>query len=106
MELLFVNRTGYSRIIRNCLIAAGNSKNTKLKKYVLKHLNSTDNIIRAASIWSLGKLLKLKEFNKLKKQYEPEEKDLSVKSEWYINASPQNIYDLKASFRLSFVSAS
>ena len=68
-------------MMRNCLIAAGNSKDTSLQNLILKFLNSENPYLRVASIWALSQLLSKKEFNDIKFKYESLEKDLNVKDE-------------------------
>ena len=77
-----IKRTGYIRMMRNCLIAAGNSKDNSLIKYVKLHLKSENDIVRGSSIWALRQLLSLKEFNIIKKKYLPNEMLASIRDEW------------------------
>ena len=77
-----IKRTGYIRMMRNCLIAAGNSKDKSLIKYVKLHLNSENDILRGSSIWALRQLLKINEFNILKKKFLPIEMVTSIRDEW------------------------
>ncbi|MFQ5631045.1 MAG: tRNA epoxyqueuosine(34) reductase QueG, partial [bacterium] len=51
-----VKRTKYHGIIRNALIAAGNSGAKKLAGFVKKYLHSNDEILREHAIWALNKL--------------------------------------------------
>ena len=77
-----IKRTGYIRMMRNCLIAAGNSKDKSLIKYVKLHLNSKNDILRGSSIWALRQLLKINEFNILKNKFLPIEMVTSIRDEW------------------------
>ncbi|MFL2813544.1 MAG: tRNA epoxyqueuosine(34) reductase QueG [Candidatus Puniceispirillales bacterium] len=77
-----IKRTGYIRMMRNCLIAAGNSEDVKLVNIVKTFLNSKNIILRGASIWSLKQLLKDFEFKKLKNSLYQFERKEEVKKEW------------------------
>lgn len=48
-----VLRVKYRGFIRNCLIAAGNSKQPELREEIKKHLDSEDEMIREHAIWAL-----------------------------------------------------
>ena len=77
-----IKRTGYIRMMRNCLIASGNSNDIKLTPYIMKFLDSENPYLRGASIWALRQLLPNNEFNNIKLKYQLLEKDLNVKDEW------------------------
>jgi len=51
-----IKRIGRDRMIRNCLIAAGNSARLDLVPSVLSHLDDTSPTVRGAAIWALGRL--------------------------------------------------
>ena len=51
-----IKRIGRNRMIRNCLIAAGNSGNAKLVPSVRKHLSDADPVIAEAAQWALAQL--------------------------------------------------
>ena len=69
-------------MMRNCLIAAGNSKDKSLIKYLKLHLKSENDIIRGSSVWALRQLLELDEFNIMKKIFLPNEMVASIRDEW------------------------
>jgi epoxyqueuosine reductase len=51
-----IKRIGRNRLIRNCLVAAGNSGNRALCRSVEPHLADPDPVIAEAAEWALGKL--------------------------------------------------
>jgi epoxyqueuosine reductase len=51
-----IKRIGVARMIRNCLIAAGNSGDLKLAPSVRAHLADPDPVIAEAAQWALGRL--------------------------------------------------
>jgi epoxyqueuosine reductase len=51
-----IKRIGRDRMIRNCLIAAGNSGSERLAKSVLPHLDDPNPVVRGAAIWALANL--------------------------------------------------
>ena len=77
-----IKRTGYIRMMRNCLIAAGNSKDISLIKKIKSFLNSEYDMLRGASVWALKQLLTSNDFKNLKKKHLNNEKSIEVKTEW------------------------
>ena len=51
-----VKRIGVARMIRNCLIAAGNSGDTTLVPAVERHIGDDDPVISEAAQWALAQL--------------------------------------------------
>ena len=51
-----IKRIGVKRMIRNCLIAAGNSKDRALAPSVRQHLADSDPIVAEAAEWALAQL--------------------------------------------------
>jgi epoxyqueuosine reductase len=51
-----IKRIGRNRMIRNCLIAAGNSGDPQLGKAVAPHLDDPDSVIAEAAHWALDQL--------------------------------------------------
>jgi epoxyqueuosine reductase len=51
-----IKRIGVNRMIRNCLIAAGNSGDPGLVGSVERHLGSPDEVVAEAAQWALGEL--------------------------------------------------
>lgn len=63
-----IKRIGWTRFLRNLIIATGNSKNRNLVKYLYIHLNNKDSLIRGTCVWSLFQLINKKEKIELKKR--------------------------------------
>jgi epoxyqueuosine reductase len=51
-----IKRIGRDRMIRNCLIAAGNSGAGTLARRVLPHLDDPNPVVRGAAVWALARL--------------------------------------------------
>ncbi len=51
-----IKRIGVSRMIRNCLIAAGNSGDASLRPSVERHVQSEDPVVADAAKWALARL--------------------------------------------------
>ena len=51
-----IKRIGVSRMIRNCLIAAGNSGDAALERSIRLHLDSEDPVIAEAAGWALAQI--------------------------------------------------
>jgi epoxyqueuosine reductase len=51
-----IKRIGVNRMIRNCLIAAGNSGDETLRPSVERHIGSEDPVVADAAKWALGRL--------------------------------------------------
>jgi epoxyqueuosine reductase len=51
-----IKRIGVTRMIRNCLIAAGNSRDEALRPSVERHLGDPDPVIAEAAHWALAQL--------------------------------------------------
>ena len=77
-----IKRTGYISMMRNCIIAAGNSDDKKLIDFIKRFLKSENSILRGVSVWSLKQLLFDTDFKKLKKDFYKIENDENVKKEW------------------------
>ena len=76
-----IRRLGYSRFMRNVLIAVANSKDLSLIDDVLKKLDSGNEIIRAMAVWALFCLSKSRFLFEKKKRLDAE--DLCyVRREW------------------------
>ncbi|GJL99703.1 MAG: epoxyqueuosine reductase [Methyloligella sp.] len=78
-----IKRTGRNRFIRNCLIAAGNSKDHELVDGVASLLRDGNELVRATSVWAMQQLLEKEAFTKLKQTEIVKEKDPLVLSEWH-----------------------
>jgi epoxyqueuosine reductase len=51
-----IKRIGVKRMIRNCLIAAGNSGDATLAGSVRRHLDDPDPVIAEAARWAMDQL--------------------------------------------------
>jgi epoxyqueuosine reductase len=51
-----IKRIGVARMIRNCLIAAGNSRDPSLASSIRPHVGDPDPVIAEAARWALGQL--------------------------------------------------
>jgi epoxyqueuosine reductase len=51
-----IKRIGRNRMIRNCLISAGNSRDSKLAQAVEQHLCDPDPVIAEAAAWAMDRL--------------------------------------------------
>ena len=51
-----IKRIGVKRLIRNCLIAAGNSRDPSLETSIRPHLDDSDPVIAEAARWALAQL--------------------------------------------------
>jgi epoxyqueuosine reductase len=51
-----IKRIGRDRMMRNCLIAAGNSRAGALAEAVRGHLDDPNPVVRGAAVWALGRL--------------------------------------------------
>ncbi|HYZ48661.1 MAG TPA: tRNA epoxyqueuosine(34) reductase QueG [Sphingomonas sp.] len=76
-----IKRIGRDRMIRNCLIAAGNSESGVLVGRVLPHLDDPNPVVRGAAAWALGRLDRARALGE-KAQRLPVEQDASVAGEW------------------------
>ncbi len=77
-----VKRTGRDRFIRNCLIAAGNSKQDNLLPVITTHLNDPQPIIRAMAVWALRQLASQNVVERERNKHLPHEQDQDVRMEW------------------------
>jgi epoxyqueuosine reductase len=51
-----IKRIGRNRMIRNCLVAAGNSRDGGLEPHILPHLADPDPVVAEAAAWAMEKL--------------------------------------------------
>ncbi|WP_414652690.1 tRNA epoxyqueuosine(34) reductase QueG [Hyphomicrobium sp.] len=77
-----IKRTGRNRIVRNALIAAGNSGDRSLLSTIQTLLSDGSPLVRAMAVWSAKRLMTDDEFDALKTAYEPSECDPKVAHEW------------------------
>jgi epoxyqueuosine reductase len=77
-----VKRTGRNRILRNALIAAGNSGDASLLSVIVPLLADESPLVRAMAVWALRRLAKEPEIAQLRARYEQQEMDPDVAIEW------------------------
>jgi epoxyqueuosine reductase len=77
-----VKRTGRDRVVRNGLIAAGNSGDRSLLPAVERLLGDASPLVRAMAVWALQQLADPQEFDSARTYYAPRETDSAVRAEW------------------------
>jgi epoxyqueuosine reductase len=77
-----VKRTGRNRVVRNALIAAGNSGDRSLLSRIEPLLDDASPLVRAMAVWSVKRLMSDAEIAPLRARYEPAEIDPDVAREW------------------------
>ena len=77
-----VKRTGRDRVVRNALIAAGNSADTSLLPAIERLLADATPLVRAMAVWALLRLGDAPAIEHLRAQYLPLETDDDVRLEW------------------------
>jgi epoxyqueuosine reductase len=81
-----VKRIGRARLLRNVLIAIGNSAEPALAAAARPHLDAPEPVVRGAAIWALGELLAVDEVAALARARLPAERDATVRREWRLAA--------------------
>ncbi len=77
-----VKRTGRDRIVRNALIAAGNSGDVALLPVVRGLLDDASPLVRAMAVWALRRLAGAEEVDRLCSCHLDKEADAGVLAEW------------------------
>ena len=77
-----VKRTGRDRFIRNVLIAAGNSGDAGLMRFVQPLTTDPSPLVRAMAVWAAWRLCDTEAFRQLKTLHAPREEDPAVRAEW------------------------
>lgn len=77
-----VKRTGRDRIVRNVLIAIGNSSEGGLVQVAEDRLRDSSPLVRAMAVWALSRLMSGQEFSSLRAAHRTGETDLDVLKEW------------------------
>jgi epoxyqueuosine reductase len=77
-----VKRTGRNRMMRNTLIAAGNSGNRDLIPAVECHLDDPSPVVRAMAVWALQRLAGPAAWSRAKGRRAEREADPAVQAEW------------------------
>jgi epoxyqueuosine reductase len=81
-----VKRTGRDRIIRNALIAAGNSGDASLIPAVERLLEDPSSLVRAMAAWALRRLAAPEQWARARDRAMSEETDADVRAEWTVGA--------------------
>jgi epoxyqueuosine reductase len=76
-----VKRTGRARVLRNVMIAIGNSQTPALAASAERALSEESPLIRGAAVWALRRL-DPERFARLKQQHADTERDPQVHGEW------------------------
>lgn len=77
-----VKRTGRDRVVRNALIAAGNSRDPALGSAVERLLGDNSPLVRAMAVWALSHLTDAAAFRRLAARHAGSEPDRMVVAEW------------------------
>ena len=77
-----VKRTGRDRVVRNALIATGNSGDAALLPAVIALLSDASPLVRAMAVWAVRRLAPGDEFHQLRQSHADRETDAAVRSEW------------------------
>jgi epoxyqueuosine reductase len=78
-----LKRTGRARVVRNALIAAGNSGEASLLARVERLLGDASPLVRAAAVWAAGRLAGVDHVALLGDRHLPLETDAFVRAEWH-----------------------
>ena len=81
-----VKRTGRDRVVRNALIAAGNSGDGGLVPAVERLLDDASPLVRAMAVWALKALAGAEAWSTARTRYASCETDSAVRTEWGIEA--------------------
>jgi epoxyqueuosine reductase len=77
-----IKRTGRDRFVRNCLIAAGNSGDTRHLPQVERLLDDPAPVVRAMAVWALRRLADRPAFDGERARRMPSEPASDVRGEW------------------------
>ena len=77
-----LRRMGRNRLLRNVLIALGNSGNEASLAEIKKALGDPSPLVRGAAVWALGRLAQRDQFDELMGQHLPAEEDVKTREEW------------------------
>ncbi len=77
-----VKRTGRNRVVRNALIAAGNSGDSAFLSLITPLLDDPSALVRAAAIWALRRLASTAVIAREQRRRDALETDAEVKTEW------------------------
>jgi epoxyqueuosine reductase len=82
-----VKRTGRDRVVRNALIAAGNSGDTSLLPAVRRLLTDASPLVRAMAVWALAQLADAETWAVARGLDASRETDPAVRAEWSAGAA-------------------
>jgi epoxyqueuosine reductase len=77
-----VKRTGRDRVVRNALIAAGNSGDASLVPAVERLLGDASPLVRAMAVWALQRLAPPEALDEARRRHVGDETDAAVQAEW------------------------
>jgi epoxyqueuosine reductase len=77
-----IKRTGRDRVVRNTLIAIGNSGDAGLAMSAEALLDDANPVVRGAAVWALRRLLDPARLSMLKEKHAAAETDPGVRGEW------------------------
>ena len=83
-----VKRTGRDRVVRNALIAAGNSGDAGLLAPVRQLLGDASPLVRAMAVWALRQLAQPEAWAAARNHYILRESDAAVRAEWGVEEAP------------------
>jgi epoxyqueuosine reductase len=81
-----VKRTGRNRVLRNALIAAGNSANSDLVPLIEPLLEDASPLVRAMAVWALQRLATPEVWSEARTRHRAREQDGAVLREWSAEA--------------------
>lgn len=84
-----IKRTGRDRIVRNTLIAAGNSGDRSLLSHIEPLLADESPLVRAMAVWATRRLADPNELRALQHRYQNSEQDPEVVAEWIMPMEEQ-----------------
>ena len=82
-----IKRTGRDRVVRNALIAAGNSGDSSLSMPAENLLSDSSPLVRAMAVWALSRLANHDKFRHARYVQMSNEHDDDVRNEWRLGAS-------------------
>jgi epoxyqueuosine reductase len=77
-----IKRVGRNRLVRNVLIAIGNSGDPALAAETERLLEDASPLVRAMAVWAFARLAGAKQFAAAAAKHQPDESDPEVRIEW------------------------
>jgi epoxyqueuosine reductase len=77
-----IKRIGHARLLRNVLIAVGNSGDAALLPPARARLSDADPLIRGAAVWAVRRLVPTEQVQRMALDFLAAESDTSVRTEW------------------------